>query len=161
MDRLIDKIAQDQNLAATTQTKIRNNRRIVRRNLTPPIEPTGIYPQQNDDGNNGIDDDEPIVIAPALPAVTAPSAATMLTPHSAITSSPLDLPADQFRSGLNRRKQNRQMLMDWLWWLHSARPTTEYVDALIASAQLEFSHYAVSTRLNNAKNDDEELVSPA
>lgn len=35
-------------------------------------------------------------------------------PHVAITLSPLDLPADQFRSGLDRRKQNRQLLMEWL-----------------------------------------------
>ena len=35
-------------------------------------------------------------------------------PSSSIAVSPMDLPADQFSAALNRRKQNRQLLMEWL-----------------------------------------------
>jgi hypothetical protein len=35
-------------------------------------------------------------------------------PHTAITVSPLDLPAEQFKAGLDRRKANRELLMEWL-----------------------------------------------
>ena len=31
-----------------------------------------------------------------------------------VAASPLDLPADVFRSGLDRRKENRKLLMDWV-----------------------------------------------
>ena len=115
MDRLIDKINDNQNLAATTQSQIRTRRRSVRRNLTPAIPKTGIFPQGNGDDHDGIDDAEPLFPIAALPAPIAPSPVSMaIPPHHAITLSPLDLPADQFRSGLDRRKQNRQLLMDWL-----------------------------------------------
>lgn len=56
---------------------------------------------------------------PTLPNATPPmpveaDAGSTTTPHTAITQSPLDLPVDQFCAGLDRRKQNRQLLMDWL-----------------------------------------------
>jgi len=35
-------------------------------------------------------------------------------PNTAITLSPLDLPTEQFRESLDRRKQNRNLLMQWL-----------------------------------------------
>ncbi len=35
-------------------------------------------------------------------------------PNTAITLSPLDLPIEQFRESLDRRKQNRHLLMQWL-----------------------------------------------
>ena len=117
MDRLIDKINDNQNLAATAQSQIRTRRRAVRRNLTPAIPKTGIFPQHNEDVDDGFDqinDAEPIVSLPTLPATMAQLPAPMSIPHAAITLSPLDLPAEQFRSGLDRRKQNRQLLMDWL-----------------------------------------------
>ncbi|MCX7166600.1 MAG: hypothetical protein NTV11_10040 [Rhodocyclales bacterium] len=112
MTRLSEQIAEDQSLAASTQAKIRNNRRVVRRNLTPAIATTGIYPQGHDENHDDVVD--PIIPEPALPADPAPSSSSMTISHPAITLSPLDLPADQFRAGLDRRKQNRQLLMDWL-----------------------------------------------
>lgn len=45
-------------------------------------------------------------------------------------------------------------------WLDSASKSPEAVAAMIDAAQTEFAHYAVSTRLNNAKNDDESLIAP-
>lgn len=46
-------------------------------------------------------------------------------------------------------------------WLDPAPQAPEAVADLIASAQSEFAHYAVSTRLNTAKDDAEDLLSPA
>ena len=38
-----------------------------------------------------------------------------LTPNGAgVPASPLDLPAEQFRAGLDRRKENRRALMEWV-----------------------------------------------
>lgn len=41
-------------------------------------------------------------------------AQSYVVPHTAITVSPLDLPADHFKAGLDRRKANRELLMEWL-----------------------------------------------
>ena len=46
-------------------------------------------------------------------------------------------------------------------WLDPTPQPPEAVADLISSAQLDFEHYAVSTRLNTAKNDDEGLLAPA
>ncbi len=45
-------------------------------------------------------------------------------------------------------------------WLDPAPQSPEAVAGLIASAQTDFEHHPVSTRLNSAKNDDEGLLSP-
>ena len=104
MDRLSDKIAQDQIVAATTQTKLRNGRRL-RHNMTPEtvMDPAA---------SGQADDTHPDYPVPTLPAEMSPHPVS--SPHTAITLSPLDLPSDQFRSGLDRRKQNRQLLMEWV-----------------------------------------------
>lgn len=102
--------------AAATQVSLRTQRR-VRRNLTERIEPNqSAHDVGADDYDGGLDDD-PVSTIPAqltsmamVPAQTAVPA----LPHTAITVSPLDLPAEQFRSGLDRRKTNRQLLMEWL-----------------------------------------------
>jgi len=117
MNRLSDQIVENQTIAATTQAKIRNGRRVVRSNMTPAIAKTGIYPQGHDEDDDGINldhDNEPVVPVSSLPATLPQTSASMAMPHMAITLSPLDMPADQFRAGLDRRKQNRQLLMDWL-----------------------------------------------
>jgi hypothetical protein len=46
------------------------------------------------------------------PAPAAPEAAV---PAATPAASPLDLPAEQFRAGLDRRQANRQALVSWIW----------------------------------------------
>ena len=111
MGRLAEQIVDNANQAAVTQQALRNNRRVVRHRLDPDLESEGV-----EEAN-----DTAVVVNKAklpavLTAVTA-TAAHELAPsaaHTAITLSPLDLPAEQFKAGLDRRKQNRQLLMDWL-----------------------------------------------
>jgi hypothetical protein len=43
-----------------------------------------------------------------------PSNIMVSLPNTAITMSPLDLPTEYFSAGLDRRKQNRNLLMQWL-----------------------------------------------
>jgi len=45
-------------------------------------------------------------------------------------------------------------------WLDPALKTTEAVAAVIRSAQTEFEHYPVSSKLNTAKEDTPELIEP-
>ena len=85
---LAEKIRENHELAATTQQSLRNGRRVIRR----------------------IAEEEPI----SLPAVIESQPKAMALPHSSITVSPLDLPAEQFKAGLDRRKANRELLMEWL-----------------------------------------------
>jgi hypothetical protein len=102
--------------AAATQIGLRTKRR-VRRNLAPRVQPS--RPAQDlgdDDFDEGVES-EVVASEQVQPASTAviPAPVTMpALPHTAITVSPLDLPAEQFRSGLDRRKTNRQLLMEWL-----------------------------------------------
>ena len=88
---LADKIRENHELAAATQQSLRNGRRVVR-HVAADEEPINV-------------DKLPVVIEQARPAAVS---------HSAITLSPLDLPADQFSAGLERRKQNRDLLLSWL-----------------------------------------------
>ena len=64
------------------------------------------------------DDDETPIAVEQVPMVIEqlqpPASVPRSTTHSAITVSPLDLPAEQFSAGLQRRKQNRELLMEWL-----------------------------------------------
>ena len=85
---LAQKIQENHELAATVQQQLRNGRRVIRR----------------------IAEDETI----SLPAVIESPAKPVEPLHTAITASPLDLPAEQFKAGLDRRKQNRALLMEWL-----------------------------------------------
>lgn len=115
MTTLHDQIAQDQAAAASAQSTLRTKRR-VRRNLTPPIEPGQPVAETRMPGYAGLDD-AVVASPPVEPASTAVILAPQTLPalmQSALTASPLDLPAEQFRAGLDRRKQNRQLLMDWL-----------------------------------------------
>ena len=87
---LADKIRENHELAATTQQALRNGRRVIRR----------------------IAEETPISIPSVIEAEQLPQPAPI--PHTAITVSPLDLPAEQFKAGLDRRKANRELLMVWL-----------------------------------------------
>ncbi|MEN3371611.1 hypothetical protein [Dechloromonas sp. ZS-1] len=87
---LADKIRENHELAATTQQALRNGRRVIRR----------------------IADETPISVPTVVEAQPLPQPVPI--PHTAITVSPLDLPAEQFKAGLDRRKANRELLMEWL-----------------------------------------------
>ena len=87
---LADKIRENHELAATTQQALRNGRRVIRR----------------------IAEETPISVPAVVEAQPLPQPVPI--PHTAITVSPLDLPAEQFKAGLDRRKANRELLMEWL-----------------------------------------------
>lgn len=108
--RFNDPIPDAPNMITPQPSRTRNSRRVIRRDLTPPIIQTGIVPQSGDNMDDNLD---PIVAAPLLPAVSSPSPGIAPT-HTPITVAPLDLPGSEFRSGLDRRKQNRELLMEWL-----------------------------------------------
>ncbi len=104
MARFADQISQNEQQAAVTQQALRNNRRVVR---------------HRNDGDN--DDTQSVVVRESsnLPVTVAPKPiiseiAAVSSSHSAITLSPLDLPAEQFKAGLDRRKANSHVLMEWL-----------------------------------------------
>lgn len=88
---LADKLRENHELAAATQQSLRNGRRVIRRVTDDDDQPIAI-------------DKLPVVIEQPMPSV----------PHTTITVSPLDLPAEHFSAGLERRKQNRHLLMEWL-----------------------------------------------
>lgn len=85
---LADKIRENHELAVATQQALRNSRRVIRR----------------------ISEEEPS----SANAVIEAQPKAMALPHSSITASPLDLPSEQFKAGLDRRKANRELLMEWL-----------------------------------------------
>ena len=89
---IADKIRENHELAAATQQSLRNGRRVIRRVADDDDQPIAI-------------DKLPVLIEQPMPVAV---------PHTAITVSPLDLPADHFSAGLERRKQNRHLLMEWL-----------------------------------------------
>lgn len=82
---LADKLRENHELAAATQQSLRNGRRVVRHVAAA--------------------DEEPI----SVPAVIEPQSQALPIPHATITVSPLDLPAEQFKAGLDRRKANRDL----------------------------------------------------
>jgi hypothetical protein len=88
---IADKMRENHELAAATQQSLRNGRRVIRRVA---------------------DDDQPIAIDKLPVLIEQPM--PVAVPHTAITVSPLDLPAEHFSAGLERRKQNRHLLMEWL-----------------------------------------------
>ena len=104
MAALADKIRENHEQAAATQQALRNGRRVTRR-----------VPDQSDPEYEGVAD-APITLDKATAVIEKPLPVTATTAaaHTAITASPLDLPAEQFRSGLERRKENRRLLMTWL-----------------------------------------------
>lgn len=94
---IADKLRENHGQAAAAQQASRNGRRVIRRLA--------------DDGETPIAVEQvPMVIEQLPPPASVPRS----TSHSAITISPLDLPAEQFSAGLQRRKQNRELLMEWL-----------------------------------------------
>lgn len=94
---IADKLRENHGQAAAVQQAGRNGRRVICRLA--------------DDGETPIAVEQvPMVIEQLPPPASVPRS----TAQSAITVSPLDLPAEQFSAGLQRRKQNRELLMEWL-----------------------------------------------
>jgi hypothetical protein len=115
--------------AAAIQASERTKRRVVRRSpvVIEPLEPIDPPEQRYDEEHH---DQAPVVVNASptteprsLPATVAttpqPSDAVLVPPHdtaasTAISVSPLDMPTEFFSAGLDRRKRNRALLMDWL-----------------------------------------------
>ena len=122
-------LQRQQQEAAAIQTSERTKRRVVRRS------PVVVEPSEPAESPDDVFDDEhhepgafamavsPKTEQPALPATVTPApqpSSTELGPlhdtaaSTAISVSPLDLPTEFFSAGLDRRKRNRALLMDWL-----------------------------------------------
>lgn len=122
-------LQRQQQEAAAIQTSERTKRRVVRRSPVvveqlEPDEPTvDLYEaEHHEPGSSGM---APSLKTgqPSLPATVTPApqpSSTELGPlhdtaaSTAISVSPLDLPTEFFSAGLDRRKRNRALLMDWL-----------------------------------------------
>ena len=103
MAQRVERISSDHAMASATQTQGRNGRRVIRREANPQIVSISDTADSPD-----LDSHELITLPSTLPAPTPTIA------QSIITLSPLDMPAAQFRAGLNRRKENRHLLMEWV-----------------------------------------------
>jgi hypothetical protein len=133
--QLAQHIADNQQLAAQTQQALRNNRRVIRHPVatsepeppattTPPVVkhqaiPSTVAtssPPYDDTIDDAIPSEPPALSSPRTPALVKPKRASNVVtlPNANITVSPLDLPTELFSAGLDRRKQNRHLLMQWL-----------------------------------------------
>lgn len=121
-------LQRQQQEAAAIQTSERTKRRVVRRSpvVIEPFQPVDLPAEPYDHEHQ---EQAPFEM-PALPtgetvlpvtaAVASPPSGSDLAPvqetaaSSAISVSPLDLPTEFFSAGLDRRKRNRALLMEWL-----------------------------------------------
>ena len=102
MARLAEPINQNEQQAAVTQQALRNHRRVVRHrsDAEENTEDASIVLRASSNVPLVIDPYAPVAKTTVLPALG------IETSHTAMTLSPLDLPAEQFKAGLDRRKQN-------------------------------------------------------
>lgn len=107
MDRISNKIAQDQFVSPVKQARPRSNGQGLHRNVKQDVTVKSAVVVSAAKARKDVP-------AKVLPTEAASPSVPAEIAHTAITLSPLDLPSEQFRSGLDRRKQNRQLLMDWL-----------------------------------------------
>lgn len=120
-------LQRQQQEAAAIQTSERTKRRVVRRSpvVIEPFQPSDLPAEQYDHEHHeqvpfeipATPAAEPAML-PVTVAVAQPSpdlAPVQETAAStAISVSPLDLPTEFFSAGLDRRKRNRALLMEWL-----------------------------------------------
>ena len=122
-------LQRQQQEAAAIQTSERTKRRVVRRSpvVIEPFQPGDLPAEPCDDDHHeqvpferqAVPTAEPAVL-PVTVAVVPPPSGADLAPvqetaaSSAISVSPLDLPTEFFSAGLDRRKRNRALLMEWL-----------------------------------------------
>jgi hypothetical protein len=118
-------LQRQQQEAASIQTSERTKRRVVRRSpvVIEPFQPVELPAEQYDqEHHEQVPFEMPATPEPAVLPVTAAAAppSSDLAPvqetaaSSAISVSPLDLPTEFFSAGLDRRKRNRALLMEWL-----------------------------------------------
>lgn len=133
--QLAQHIADNQQLAAQTQQALRSNRRVIRHPVatSEPVPPSVVTPSvvkhqaipstvatssplYDDTIDDAIPSEPPTLSSPRTPALVKPKRASNVVtlPNANITVSPLDLPTELFSAGLERRKQNRHLLMQWL-----------------------------------------------
>jgi len=137
-NQLAQKIADNQQLAAQTQQALRSNRRVIRHPVAssepeppattiPPVVKAlaqaststvaATFPPFDDSIDEVIPIEPPTLSPPPrTPAPVKPkrSSNVVTLPNASATVSPLDLPTELFSAGLDRRKQNRHLLMQWL-----------------------------------------------
>jgi hypothetical protein len=122
-------LQRQQQEAAAIQTSERSKRRVVRRSpvVIESFQPVDLPAEQHDQEHHeqvpfampAMPTAEPAVL-PVTVAVAPPPSGSDLAPvqetaaSSAISVSPLDLPTEFFSAGLDRRKRNRALLMEWL-----------------------------------------------
>jgi len=122
-------LQRQQQEAAAIQTSERTKRRVVRRSpvVIEPFQPGDLPAEQYDQEHHeqvpfampATPTAEPAVL-PVTVATAPPPSGSDLAPvqetaaSTAISVSPLDLPTEFFSAGLDRRKRNRALLMEWL-----------------------------------------------
>jgi hypothetical protein len=107
--------------AAAIQTSERTKRRVVRRSpvvvepLEPAEPPDEAFDEEHHDSGSLVMAVSPKTVTPA-PQLSSSELASLhdTAASTAISVSPLDLPTEFFSAGLDRRKRNRALLMDWL-----------------------------------------------
>ena len=122
-------LQRQQQEAAAVQTSERTKRRVIRRSpaVIETLEPLDLPAEQYDHEHHEQVPFEMPATPTAAPPVLPVTVAAAPTPRSsdlapmqetaastAISVSPLDLPTEFFSAGLDRRKRNRALLMDWL-----------------------------------------------
>ncbi len=121
--QLARQIAQNQQLAATTQQALRSSRRVIRHPVNAintaergdRAEPVVEAPVSMTEPEVQMAIQSPITVTSAVMEIAPKQVSNVVSlPNTSITVSPLDLPTEHFSAGLDRRKQNRQLLMQWL-----------------------------------------------
>ncbi len=122
-------LQRQQQEAAATQTSERTKRRVIRRSpvVIEPFQPGDLPAEQYDhEHHEQVPFEMPTTptaeaaVLPVTVAVAPPPSGSDLAhvqetaASSAISVSPLDLPTEFFSAGLDRRKRNRALLMEWL-----------------------------------------------
>ena len=122
-------LQRQQQEAVAVQTGERTKRRVVRRSpvIVEPLDPMDLPSEQYDHEHHEQVSLEMPATPRAEPSVLPVTVAAAPTPRNsdlapmqetaastAITVSPMDLPTEFFSAGLDRRKRNRALLMEWL-----------------------------------------------
>lgn len=121
-------LQRQQQEAAAIQTSERTKRRVVRRSpvVIEPFQPVDLPAEPGDhEHQEQVPFEMPALptgetVLPVTAAVAPLPSGSDLAPvqetaaSSAISVSPLDLPTEFFSAGLDRRKRNRALLMEWL-----------------------------------------------
>ena len=118
---LAQKIIDNQQLAASTQQALRNNRRVIRRSTgtDDDDDQTGGSPVPEAISNTPTPQSQPFLSSNSSSTTAMAQSKTsnvvpLPSPNTATTVSQIDMPTEHFSAGLDRCRQNRQLLMQWL-----------------------------------------------